>query len=86
MSDQGEVLHQVSEIIGVIAAANTLDDDAFTQYVYELVDGDVLESIDLTGGIIAFFFGILDSAGLDVATALPKFGMLAAKQKAQQEE
>lgn len=76
----------MSEIIGVIAAANNLDDVAFTQYVYELVDGDVLESIDLTGGIIAFFFGVLDSAGIDITNVLPKFGMLAAKQREQQAE
>lgn len=79
-------MHQVSEIIGVIAAANNLDDDAFTEYVHELVGGDVLESIDLTGGIIAFFFGVLDSAGLDVADVLPKFGIAAALQKDRQPE
>lgn len=75
----------MSEIIGVIAAAENLDDEAFTLYVYDLVGGDVLESIDLTGGIIAFFFGILDSAGIDVTNVLPKFGMLAAKQREQTE-
>lgn len=77
----GQLLDNVSTIIGVISAANTFDPEEFNKFVYGLVDGDTDNAIDLLSGVIAFFFGMTDAVGIDMDMMLRNFGIAAAEQR-----
>lgn len=81
-----KTLESISKVITVLTAADSFSPEEFEEFIYDFVDDDIEEAVNLINGIIGFFFAMADTVHIDMKTSLESFGIAAATQRIQEND